>query len=188
MKVAVCCSSSDNIDKKYIESSDRLLEQIFKRNNDLVFGAMNNGIMGIAYKNAKKYNRSVTGIAPEIYKDDFLDLDCNKEILTKSVNERTEALINNSDVLLFLPGGVGTIYEFISAIEMKRSKEFDKPIIVYNETGFFDEMLHMLSKVYQGNFTSQNVRLSYNIANDYMTVLDLLGKFEISDQKHDEER
>jgi len=188
MKIAVCCSSSDNIDKKYIESSERLLEQIFKRDNDLVFGAMNNGIMGIAYKNAKKHNRSVTGIAPEIYKDDFNDLDCDTEILTKSVNERTEALVNNSDVLLFLPGGVGTIYELISAIEMKRSEEFDKPIVVYNETGFFDEMLQMLNKVYQRDFTSQNVRLSYNIANDYMTVLGLLGKTKVSDQKQDIER
>lgn len=188
MKIAVCCSSSDNIDKKYIESSDRLLEQIFKRDNDLVFGAMNNGIMGIAYKNGKRNNRSVTGIAPEIYKEDFKDLDCDTEILTKSVNERTEALVNNSDVLLFLPGGVGTIYELISAIEMKRSKEFDKPIVVYNETGFFDEVLQMLNKIYQRNFTSQNVRLSYNIANDYMTVLDLLGKVKSSDGKPDVEK
>lgn len=188
MKIAVCCSSSDNIDKKYIESSNRVLEQIFKRDNDLVFGAMNNGIMGIAYKNAKKNNRSVTGIAPEIYKEDFKDLDCDTEILTKSVNGRTEALVNNSDVLLFLPGGVGTIYELISAIEMKRSKEFNKPIIVYNETGFFNEMLQMLNKIYQRNFTSQNVRLSYNIANDYMTVLDLLDKLKVSDQEQDIER
>ena len=188
MKIAVCCSSSDNIDKKYIESSGRLLEQIFKKDNDLVFGAMNNGIMGIAYKAAKKYNRNVTGIAPEIYKDDFKDLDCENEILTRNVNERTEALVNNSDILLFLPGGIGTIYELISAIEMKRSKEFDKPIIVYNETGFFDEMLQMLNKVYQRNFTNQNVRASYNIANDYMTVLDLLGKFQLSDKEQDRER
>ena len=149
MKIAVCCSSSDDIDKRYLESSKRLLEQIFKRDNDLVFGAMNNGIMGIAYREAKQHNRNITGIAPEIYKDDFKSLDCDTEILTQSVNERTEALVNNSDILLFLPGGIGTIYELISAIEMKRSKEFDKPIIVYNETGFFDEMMKMLGKVYQ---------------------------------------
>ncbi len=188
MKIAVCCSSSDNIDKKYIESSERLLEQVFNRENDLVFGAMNNGIMGIAYQTAKRHNRSVTGIAPEIYKDDFKDLDCDTEILTQSVNGRTEAIVNNSDVLLFLPGGVGTIYELISAIEMKRSKEFDKSIIVYNETGFFDEIIQMLNKIYQRNFTSQNVRLSYNIANDYMTVLDLLGKVNLSNKEPTLER
>ena len=188
MKIAVCCSSSDDIDKRYLESSKKLLEQIFKRDNDLVFGAMNNGIMGIAYRMAKQHNRNVTGIAPEIYKDDFKNLDCDTEVLTKNVNDRTEALVNNSDVLLFLPGGIGTIYELISAIEMKRSKEFDKSIIVYNETGFFDEMMQMLDKVYQRNFTSPKVRASYNVANDYIAVLDLLSKIDLTKRKEYLER
>ena len=96
--------------------------------------------------------------------------------------------MNNSDVLLFLPGGVGTIYELISAIEMKRSKEFDKPIIVYNETGFFDEMMQMLDKVYQRNFTSSKVRTNYNVANDYIAVLDLLGKADLAKRKEGLER
>lgn len=180
MKIAVCCSSSNDIDEKYIESSRKLLEQVLKKDNELVFGAMNSGIMGVAYKVAKKNNKRVTGIAPELYKDDFKNLDCDTEILTQNVNGRTEALVNNADILLFLPGGVGTIYEFISAIEMKRSHEFDKPIIVYNETGFFDEMLQMLNKVYQRNFTSPKVRTSYNVANDYRTVMDLLGKYDLT--------
>ena len=187
MRIAVCCSSSDNIDKRYLESSKKLLEQIFRRDNDLVFGAMNNGIMGLSYQTAKKYNRTVTGIAPEIYKDDFKSLDCDHEILTQSVNDRTEALVNNSDILLFLPGGIGTIYELISAIEMKRSKEFDKPIIVYNETGFFDDFIKMLNEVYRNRFTSPNVRTSYNVSNDYMSVLDLLAKSNL-DRESDLER
>ena len=48
MKIAVCCSSSNDIDEKYLESSQILLKHIFKQNNDLVFGATNSGIMGIA--------------------------------------------------------------------------------------------------------------------------------------------
>lgn len=176
MKIGVFCSSSNDINQKYMESSKRLLEKVFYRDNDLVFGAMNSGIMGIAYRTAKQNNRNVVGIAPEIYKDDFKELDCDTEILTGSVNDRTDALVNNSDILLFLPGGIGTLYELIAAIEMKRSKEFDKPIIIYNETGFFDELLQMLNKVYAKNFTGPNVRFSYNIANDDRTVMDLLTK------------
>lgn len=183
MKIAVCCSSSDDIDEKYIESSRKLLEKIFKEENELVFGANNSGIMGVAYKAAKQYNRYITGIAPKIYKEKFEYLECDTEILTESVGNRTEELFNNSDMLLFLPGGVGTIYEFISALEMKRSHEFDKPIIVYNETGFFDEMLQMLNKVYQRNFTSQKVRTSYNVANDYLAVMNLLGKASYEDEE-----
>ncbi len=181
MKIAVCCSSSNDIDEKYLESSKILLEHIFKQDNDLVFGAMDSGIMGIAYRIAKKYNRKVIGIAPEIYKEDFKNLECNTEILTQNVNDRTSALISNSDMLLFLPGEIGTLYELITAIEMKRSKEFDKPIIIYNETEFFNEIFTMLDKVYAKKFTLQSVRFSYNIVSDYRTVMDLLNKYKSKD-------
>lgn len=188
MNIAVCCSSSNDISRKYLESSKRLLQLVFKRDNDLVFGAMNSGIMGIAYRIAKQNNRRVTGIAPEIYKDDFKELDCDKEILTKNVNDRTNALINNSDVLMFLPGGVGTLYELMTAIEMKRSGEFDKPIILCNDTGFFDDIMQMLNKVYAQNFTNPKVRLSYNVANDHMAVMDLLSRYSSINKSKDEER
>ena len=188
MNIAVCCSSSNDINRKYLESSKRLLQLIFKGNNNLVFGAMDSGIMGIAYRVAKQNNRKVIGIAPEIYKEDFKELDCDKEILTKNVNDRTDELINNSDILIFLPGGIGTLYELMTAIEMKRSKEFDKPIILYNDTGFFDDIIHMLDKTYAQNFTDFKVRLNYNIANDSRTVMDLLNKYNSIDKENDEER
>ena len=188
MNIAVCCSSSNDINRKYLESSKRLLQLIFKGNNNLVFGAMDSGIMGIAYRVAKQNNRKVIGIAPEIYKEDFKELDCDKEILTKNVNDRTDELINNSDILIFLPGGIGTLYELMTAIEMKRSKEFDKPIILYNATGFFNDIIHMLDKTYAQNFTDFKVRLNYNIANDSRTVMDLLNKYKSIDKENDEER
>ena len=188
MNIAVCCSSSNDINRKYLESSKRLLQLIFKGNNNLVFGAMDSGIMGIAYRVAKQNNRKLIGIAPEIYKEDFKELDCDKEILTKNVNDRTDELINNSDILIFLPGGIGTLYELMTAIEMKRSKEFDKPIILYNATGFFDDIIHMLDKTYAQNFTDFKVRLNYNIANDSRTVMDLLNKYNSIDKENDEER
>jgi len=178
MKIGVCCSSSGNIDKRYIESSKRILTQIFEKENDLVFGAMNNGIMGAAYKAAKENNRQVIGIAPEIYKDDFKELECDKEILTKDINSRIDKLTENSDILMFMPGGVGTLHELMTAIERKRSKEFNKPIIVCNDTGFFNELLKMLDKVYTQRFTDYgSMRFNYNVANDSRTVIDLVNKY-----------
>ena len=144
---------------------------------------MNNGIMSIAYNMAKVNNRKVTGNAPEIYKDDFKDLDCDKEILTKDVNDRTDELIKNSDILMFMPGGIGTLYELMTAIERKRNKEFDKPIIVCNDTGFFNELLQMLDKIFSEKFTNYKVRDMYNVANDYRDAIDLVNKYSIANEE-----
>lgn len=175
MKIAVCCSSSNEIEEKYKESSRKLLQEIFKQDNELIFGGMDSGIMGIAYNTAKQNKRKITGIATEKYKEDLIKLECNKEIVIKNVSERTEKIISEAEVLLFLPGGVGTVYELATAIEMKRSGEIDKPIIIYNETKFFDEIIQMLDKIFENKFTSKNVRCCYNIVTDNKVVIEELA-------------
>ena len=176
MKIAVCCSSINKIDKKYKEDSEKLLKEIFKAKNDLVFGAYNEGIMGISYKIAKENNRKVIGITPKIFKEDFKKMECDVEIITENIYSRTLALIENSDILLFLPGGIGTIYELMSAIESKRSKEFDKPIIIYNLEGFFDNLLEMLEKTYKENFSNIYNKNCYSVYQDYKGIVELINK------------
>ena len=171
MNIFIGSSSSDNLEEKYYTSCEKLLNQIFKEENNLVFGASNTRLMGLSYKIAKKNNKKVIGICPKIYKDDFSKLNCDKEIITNTVNERTTELINQSDILIFLPGGIGTIYELLSAIESKRSHEHNKPIIIYNLDNYFDKFLSTLDKIYKEKFTSQKVKDSYVICNKEEEVL-----------------
>lgn len=168
MRIFVGCSSSSDIPLEYIEDAKKCLSELFNNGYDLVFGACNNGIMGIAYNAALNNGGEVTGICPEIYKDDFKNLNCRTELLTNSISERTDKIIEESDVLLFLPGGIGTIYELMTAIESKRSHEFDKPILIYNSNNYFDELLDFFrKKVYGENFTSSKVSTTYCVFNNF---------------------
>ena len=132
MKIFVGCSASEDIPGKYRLDCNMLLDELFRENNDLVFGACNSGIMSDAYMSALGHGRNIVGICPEAYVDDFKDLKCTTEITTKNVNERTDGLIRESDVLLFLPGGFGSVYELFTAIESKRCHEHSREIIIYN--------------------------------------------------------
>ena len=130
MKIFVGCSASEDIPSKYRLDCNMLLDELFRNNNDLVFGACNSGIMSDAYMSALGHNRKIVGICPEAYVDDFKDLKCTTEITTKTVNDRTDGLIRESDVLLFLPGGFGSVYELFTAIESKRCHEPNREIII----------------------------------------------------------
>ena len=177
MKLLIGCSSRDDIPKKYSEDCEKYLEELFKSNNDLVFGAYNKGLMNISYQQALKHNRQVIGISPEIFKNDFKNLNCHKEIITKSITERTEKLIEESDALIFLPGGIGTIYELFTTIESKRSGEFNKPIIIYNSCDYFDKLLLFLEDMYNQNFTSISVKECYYISKNAKDTLEYLDKY-----------
>lgn len=171
MKLFIGCSSSNDIPTKYTKDCEELLEELFKLDNDLVFGAYNKGLMNSAYEIALKHKKQVIGITPEIFKEDLKNLDCNKEMVTRNISNRTEKLIEESDVLIYLPGGIGTVYELFTAIESKRSKEFNKPIIIYNSNNYFDKLLLFLEEVYNQNFTSSSVKECYYVSNNINDIL-----------------
>jgi len=177
MNIFIGCSSRDDIPEKYKKDCKEYLEKIFKENHNLVFGADNKGFMGLSYETALKFGRSITGICPELYKDDFKNLECTTEIIAKNVGERTDEMIKNSDALVFLPGGLGTIYELFTAIESKRSHEHDKPIILYNSCNYFDRLISLLEKMYDENFTAQKSASLYYIAETAEETLDYINYY-----------
>jgi len=177
MEVFVGCSSSEYISDKYLENSKIFLEELFSSDNDLVFGVCDKGLMGLSHDIAKKYGRDVRGICPELYKKQFKDVDCTIEEITKTVGERTKNVIEESDVLLFLPGGIGTIYELFSAIEWKRSCEFDKPIVIYNSFGHFDKLFEFLDMIYDNGFSSREIENCYYVCNDVKDALNYINNY-----------
>ena len=176
MKLFIGCSSSNNIPKKYLSDCQEYLNELLI-DNDVVFGACSSGLMGISYKIAKANGNKVTGICPEVYKDDLLSLECDDEELTTSISDRTDKVIDNSDALIFLPGGIGTIYELFTAIESKRNHEFDKPIILYNSHHYFDKLLEFLEIMYQQEFTSEKVKDCYYVSNSARDTIDYLKSY-----------
>ena len=84
-------------------------------------------------------------------------------------------MILESDICLFLPGGIGTINELFLAIESKRSHEFDKPIVIYNSCGFYDELLAFLNKIYQEEFTPSYIQDSYYISSNFNDILNYIN-------------
>ena len=164
MKIFIGCSSSDEINEKYIL--------------DLVFGASNGGLMGLSYNLALKNGNSVLGICPEAYKNDLKSLKCTEEIITNSISDRTVALINESDAIVFLPGGIGTIYELFTVIECKRSGEFDKPVVIYNACGYFDKLFDFLDFLYDEKFTNLKVKDCYYVSNNAEDTLNYIKEYK----------
>ena len=177
MNIFIGCSSSEYISDKYLIDSKIFLEEIFNRDNNLIFGVCSKGLMGLSHDIAIKNNRSVKGICPIIYMNQLNDVNCTSKKITNTVGERIKEVINESDVLLFLPGGIGTMYEIFTAIEWKRSNEFDKPIIIYNPFGHFDKLLEFLDMIYDNGFSPPNIANCYFVCNDAKSALEYIDNY-----------
>ena len=176
MKIFVGSSSRDSMPDEYTEDCKELLEKILKK-NDLVFGACSKGLMGLSYRIAKKNHRHVTGICPEVYKSSLDSLECDKEEITTSIIDSTNKIYKNSDVIIMLPGGFGTIYEFFTANYCKICNELDKPIILYNSCGYYDELIFFINKAIQKGIISGKEIDKYYVANNVEEAINYLDKF-----------
>ena len=173
MRVFVCCSANKDIKKEYLDDCEDVLNDILK-DNDLVFGACETGIMGLAYSIAKKNNRKVVGICPDIYKGAFDKIECDSEIVSIDMMDSTRQILNQSDAIVVLPGGFGTAYEIFIAIQTKICKEHNIPIIIYNSKGFYDNLIGFIEDIYKEGFAPLSYKDNYMIANNKEELLRLL--------------
>lgn len=172
MNIFIATSARDAVLEKYGDDCCLLLEKIAElENTNLVFGAYFCGLMGKTYEIFKKHRKRIIGVAPETCKDDFSKVPCDEEILTTSSMTRLEAIYEKSDILLFLPGGIGTYSELFACLEEMKSNP-GKKIILYNVDFFFSPMLEEMYHLYQEGLLDQNLGEYILISNSTEEIIE----------------
>ena len=67
--------------------------------------------------------------------------------------------------MIFIPGGIGTIDELLTAIETRRNHEHDVPIIIINANNLLGHLLDMLNRIYDESFADSRNSKLYFVAN-----------------------
>ena len=163
MNLFIGGTSKNEVSSSYLKSSAYLLEHIAKIDDvHLVFGGYHRGIMAIAYDEFKKNLKKVIAVSDTIFQQYLDELDTDMSIVAKNTMERCQKLYENSDCLLFLPGGVGTYSELFSVIEENKYSSQHKKIILYNYDYFYTPIIKELYHLYQEGFID-DVPASYMV-------------------------
>ena len=146
MKICIYGASSNAINKKYIEAVEDLGEKLAKRGHSLVFGGGAGGLMGAAARGFKKGGcKEIISIAPRFFSvDGKLFEGATKEYFPETMRERKMMLQEMADVIVVVPGGIGTLDEFFEIITLKSLGRVSAPIVVYNLFGFYNPLLNAL--------------------------------------------
>ncbi|WP_296804300.1 TIGR00730 family Rossman fold protein [uncultured Methanobrevibacter sp.] len=174
MNICLYGSGSRKIDKIYTDNAYELGRQLAKNGHTLVFGGGDTGMMGACAEGVHDNNGRTIGIAPEwIGNFEQLCKKCSEFILVDTMDERKNKFLENSDAFIITPGGIGTLDEFFEIITLKKLKQHNKEIIIFNIDGFFNKMLKMIDEMSEKGFLYKQEEL-YNIANDINTVMEYL--------------
>ena len=145
MNICVYGASSPKINEKYIRVGEKLGAKIALNGYGLVFGAGARGMMGAVARGAYKNNGDIIGIVPSFFDvDGALFENCTEMIKTKDMRERKTLLENKSDAFIITPGGIGTLDEFFEILTLKQLARHNKPMIIFNSFGYYDDMINML--------------------------------------------
>jgi len=138
-KLTVLCSSSDNISSNYFTNVEKLIKKIDPSKIVIVNGG-GSGLMGHVDQTFK----SIGGETIRANYIGFIKSGEKYDFLYNSLGERTEQLLGAGEEYLFLPGGLGTAWEFFEALTENNTGITNKKIYVYNMNGYFDILLQFI--------------------------------------------
>lgn len=162
--VCVFCGASNNVAQKYLEEGRKIGNMLAQNNIHMVFGAGDCGVMGATAAGALEQGGTVTGVFPRIL--DGIEKEhsnLTETIIVDSMHIRKMTMFEKSDAFIILPGGFGTMDETFEVITWKQLHTHDKPIVLYNFEGFWDNWLKLTDQFIEMGFASTRTRTLYDV-------------------------
>ena len=145
MNIVVYCSSQEGLDEKYQQLATTLGQWIGLNGHTLLYGGSNAGLMHITASAVHEAGGHVIGVIPEMFRH-RIDPVCDEVVYTANLGDRKQYMIEHGDVFVVLPGGIGTLDEWISTLAVMTIGNDDlRPIIVADLDSMFDATVQQLA-------------------------------------------
>lgn len=178
MNICVYCSSSNHIDSIYPGVAEAMGQLLADRGHALVYGGGNVGLMGILARTLHEQGGHVVGVIPEKLKaKEGVAYDVADElIVTDTMRERKKIMYTRADAFAVLPGGYGTLEEFMEVLTLKQLDYHQRPIALVNTDGFFDPLLTFFERLYEARFARTRPNVLMHVAADAAEALDYIER------------
>ena len=143
--VAVFCAASEEIDPLYNEAAAEVGTMIGRIGASLVYGGARFGLMEATAKAAKASGAKVVGVVPMILEErDRVSSLIDEKINCRNLCDRKDIMLERSDILVALPGGIGTLDEIFHVMAAATIGYHGKKVVLYNVNGYWNPLVEML--------------------------------------------
>ena len=156
--VCLFCGSRPGNNPSFAAAARALGQELAARDFRLVYGAGDRGLMGEAARAAQAAGGHVTGFIPRhLVEWEVGKTDLDQYVITETMHERKKLMFENSNAVVTLPGGPGTLDELIEVLTWRQLALHTKPIIVVNVEGYWDPLLDLLHNVIAQGFADEQI-------------------------------
>jgi len=177
MTIVVYCSSQAGLEEKYQQLARDLGTWIGQNGHTLLYGGSNAGLMHITAAAAHEAGGHVVGVIPEMFRH-RIDPVCDEVVYTANLGDRKQYMIEHGDAFVVMPGGIGTLDEWMSTLAVLTIAGDDpRPVIAANIDGLYDATIQQLADMTHTPFArGKNLArtLVVTTATDLIATLDTL--------------
>ena len=172
-KIAVFCSASFEIDKKYNVVAREFVRKAASRGYGVVTGGTIKGTMGEISDELHSCGGYHLGVIPR-FMEQYVYPQLSELVWTDTMAERKTLLREGTCAVVALPGGVGTLDELIETVALVHLKQYFGKMAVLNHDGFYEPLKALLDHYVATGMMPQTTRDKVLFADTAEQLLDML--------------
>ncbi|NJK83439.1 MAG: TIGR00730 family Rossman fold protein [Saprospiraceae bacterium] len=138
--LAVFCGSKTGKHPIYQDIANQLGKTMVSKNITLVYGGGDVGLMGITAQTVIEAGGRVIGVMPKFLQEREGHFKATEYTIVETMHQRKAVMADRADAFLILPGGYGTMDEFMEIVTWRQLGLHDKPIGVLNVNGYYNHL------------------------------------------------
>lgn len=179
MKVTVYLGANMGDNPSFKKATIALGQWIAKNGHTLVYGGSRMGLMGVLGDTVLENGGQAHGIMPQFLKDREIAYEgLTSMTIVETMAERKTAMLEQGDLFIALPGGLGTLEEISEAIAAARVGKLDKPCVFFNLNGYYDAMKTMLDTMVAHDFLEAEIAAKFLFTDDFSEIAAFVQSYE----------
>lgn len=157
--VCVFCGSRRGTKPAYVNAARETGEMLAANDWRLVYGAGDVGLMGEVANATQSAGGQTFGVIPQhLLSWEVGKRDLTQFIVTENMHERKKVMYMNSDAIVVLPGGAGSLDEYFEVVTWRQLGLHQKPILLLNTEGYWDKLVGLVDHVIDEGFADESFR------------------------------
>ena len=176
--IAVYCGSNTGQGDAYLRAASELGSALAERDIRLVYGGTQKGLMGALANAALASGGNVTGVITErLNVKGHTHQHLNAVEILPTMQARKKRMIELADAFIAMPGGIGTLEEFMEVWTLNQLGEIAKPAGLYNTRGYYKPLMDMVDHMITEKFLPASHRKAIVVQSAPEALIDGLVNF-----------
>jgi uncharacterized protein (TIGR00730 family) len=138
----------------------------------LVYGAGDVGLMGEVARATLAAGGDAFGVIPtHLMQGEVAKRDLGTLVVTETMHERKKVMFSNSDAVVVLPGGAGSLDEFFEVLTWRQLGLHARPIFVLNTNGYWTPLAALVDHIIDQGFADASLRSFFTMCDTVEEVV-----------------